>query len=246
MPPTALEPLTLHDRYAFGEARPREEDVLRVMGYSVPQSAPAAVVAAVRERLGGADEALWAIEGGAVLFPAVAVDPEEPVLAVEEVRFAVGRTVAGQLAKAEGVALFVCTAGSGMERRARQLVIEGDPFTGFIADTVASLVVERAADLLEERLREHAGRCGLRLTNRYSPGYCGWQLVEQQKLFSLLPPGFCGVRLSESSLMHPIKSASGIIGLGRHVRRQPYTCHLCDLESCLYRRLQPVASPADC
>ncbi|HVO13436.1 MAG TPA: vitamin B12 dependent-methionine synthase activation domain-containing protein [Vicinamibacteria bacterium] len=240
MPPVALGPLTLHGRYSFAEARPREEDVLRVMGY-VPLAAPAAVVAAVRGRLGGEDEALWAIEGGAVLFPAAAVDAAEPALAVEEVRFEVGRTLAGQLAGAEAVVVFLCTAGPGMERRARQLVAEGDPFTGFIADALASLVVERAADLIEDRVRDHAERCGLHLTNRYSPGYCGWRVEEQQKLFSLLPPGFCGVRLSDSSLMQPIKSVSGIIGLGRTVHRRAYACHLCDLESCLYRRLQPVA-----
>ncbi|MGE5125152.1 MAG: hypothetical protein ACM3PV_02595, partial [Betaproteobacteria bacterium] len=69
---------------------------------------------------------------------------------------------------------------------------------------------------------------------------------EQQKLFRLLPPGFCSVSLTDTSLMRPIKTVSGVIGLGPAVHRSPYTCRMCDLEDCLYRRLHAPPSGAAC
>ena len=69
-----------------------------------------------------------------------------------------------------------------------------------------------------------------------SPGYCGWHVSEQQLLFPLFEGQTCGVRLTDSSLMVPIKSVSGIIGLGKEVRRLDYTCGLCDFKQCYKRR----------
>ncbi len=74
---------------------------------------------------------------------------------------------------------------------------------------------------------------GLHVTNRYSPGYCGWSVAEQGMLFSFLPKNFCDIRLTESSLMIPLKSVSGIIGIGKELRRKGYKCDFCDIANCL-------------
>ena len=232
----------LHLRLAFEDARPPAENVCTVLGYA-PGAAPASVRETVSALL-ACDDGLWSIEGGGAFYPAAAVDLAERRLVVDGVTLDIGRTVAGQLARSEGVFVFLCTAGPGIEERSRRLMAEGDPFTGFIADAIGSLVVERAMDRVQGCLEELVGGRGLRITNRYSPGYCGWQVQEQQKLFRLLPAGFCGVSLTDSSLMRPMKSVSGVIGLGAAVRHSPYTCRLCDLEDCLYRRLQPPVEPA--
>jgi hypothetical protein len=76
---------------------------------------------------------------------------------------------------------------------------------------------------------------GLKITNRYSPGYCGWPVSDQQILFALMGQNICDIRLSESSLMMPVKSVSGIIGAGMHVKSKGYSCAACDTEYCLYR-----------
>ncbi len=239
VPAASGGPEVLHVRLTFEEARPRAQDVCTVLGYS-PGAEPAPVRDAVRELL-ASDDALWSIEGGGVLYPAATVAAADRQLAVGGLALEIGRTVAGQLAHSDAVFVFLCTAGPGIEERSRRLMAEGDPFTGFIADAVGSLVVEAAMERVHERVEALADERGRRATNRYSPGYCGWPLREQQQLFRLLPAGFCGVSLSDSSLMTPIKTVSGLIGLGRDVRRNPYTCRLCDLEDCLYRRLQPTA-----
>ena len=85
---------------------------------------------------------------------------------------------------------------------------------------------------LDEYIRDR----GWRHTNRFSPGYCGWHVSEQKKLFPLFPSAEpCGIRLTDSSLMLPIKSVSGVIGLGDGVRKLEYTCGLCTYDKC-YRR----------
>jgi hypothetical protein len=83
---------------------------------------------------------------------------------------------------------------------------------------------------------------GMKITNRYSPGYCGWDVSEQHKLFRLIPDNFCGIRLTESALMDPVKSNSGIIGIGESVKMNPYTCSLCDLKECAYRKVREKKS----
>jgi hypothetical protein len=35
--------------------------------------------------------------------------------------------------------------------------------------------------------------------------------------------------------MQPVKSVSGIIGIGADVKFNPYTCRICEATHCLYR-----------
>ena len=109
----------------------------------------------------------------------------------------------------------------------------------FIADALGSVIAEKCADQMETALQESIDKLGWKHTNRYSPGYCGWHVSEQQLLFPLFEGHTCGVRLTDSSLMLPIKSVSGIIGIGEKVRKLDYTCGLCDFEKC-YKRSKPL------
>jgi hypothetical protein len=54
---------------------------------------------------------------------------------------------------------------------------------------------------------------------------------DQHDLFSLLPEDFCGIRLTESAMMVPVKSVSGIIGIGPGVERVDYQCKNCQQSS---------------
>ena len=108
----------------------------------------------------------------------------------------------------------------------------------FIADALGSVVAERCADVMEESLQESIDKLGWHHTNRFSPGYCGWHVSQQQLLFPLFGGNTCGVLLTDSSLMVPIKSISGIIGIGKKVRKLDYTCGLCDFTQCYKRKLK--------
>jgi hypothetical protein len=105
----------------------------------------------------------------------------------------------------------------------------------YLVDIAASTVVEEAADLLHTHITFVMHELGLNATNRYSPGYCNWSVAEQNKLFSFFPDEFCGVTLSDSNLMTPIKSISGIIGLGKDVEYKEYLCDHCGIKDCTHR-----------
>jgi hypothetical protein len=165
------------------------------------------------------------------------VDLESDSLILDGVSFSVGRIIARQLHCSQSFAIFVATAGEEFERWAKQLNDEGDMLRTVIADCLGTIVAEKAADAMEVALQQSMDAKGWLHTNRYSPGYCGWHVSEQQRLFSLMPDERpCGVMLTESSLMLPIKSVSGVIGLGPDVRHQDYTCGLCSYADCFRRK----------
>jgi len=157
--------------------------------------------------------------------------------------FATGTTIAHQLRGAEDVAVFVCTAGPGVTEWAKRIA-EEDLMRSYIIDALASCCVERTAEKLEAIVTEAASRAGKQVTKHYSPGHCRWPVSDQYALFSLLPKDFCGVRLTESSLMVPVKSISGIIGIGMNVQKSSiHQCELCEMTTC-FRRKQALRTRA--
>ena len=152
--------------------------------------------------------------------------------------FDMGKIIMNQLRGAEGYALFIATCGEAFERFLQQLKAEGDMVRVFIADAMGSVIAEKCADEMEKNLQLSIDKLGWKHTNRFSPGYCGWHVSQQQLLFPLFNGQTCGVTLTDSSLMLPIKSVSGIIGVGEKVRRLDYTCGLCNFEKCYKRKLK--------
>lgn len=149
---------------------------------------------------------------------------------------AMGRIVTRQLRGSEAYALFVCTAGVKYQDLMERLTEEGDMVRLYIAHSIGSVLAERCADYMEKVLQANIDKLGWHRTNRFSPGYCGWHVSQQQLLFPLLEGHNTGVILTPSSLMMPIKSVSGIIGLGKEVRYNPYTCGFCDKKDCYKKK----------
>ena len=150
--------------------------------------------------------------------------------------FEMGNIILRQLRGSEAFALFICTSGLEFETYQHRLKEQGDMVRVFIADALGSVIAEKCADQMEKALQESIGKLGWKHTNRFSPGYCGWHVSQQQLLFPLFQGHTCGVKLTDSSLMIPIKSVSGIIGLGEKVRKLEYTCGLCDFKQCYKRK----------
>lgn len=140
--------------------------------------------------------------------------------------------------RADSLALFVATLGQRVSARIGELFAANDMAHGFVLDAVASV----AADLLTERL---AGRYRERVSGEgtavlgYSPGYCGWHITAQRKLFARLGPGEIGVSLNDSCLMTPLKSVSGVLVAGAgalHRFRPDFSfCDACATRQCLPR-----------
>ena len=136
------------------------------------------------------------------------------------------------------VALFVATAGPRIEQLASELMEQGDELAALIVNAVGAERAEAAESVVIELLREWAHPEGLAPTLPYSPGYCGMALAEQRKLFSLFGDQTVGVTLTEDCLMRPLKSVSGLIGLGPadEVEAHGSPCDRCELYSCAMRR----------
>lgn len=162
--------------------------------------------------------------------------PKMSFTVVPEIDFDYGKIIERQLRGSVAYALFVCTAGVEYQEFMERLTKEGDMMRLFIANATGSVLAERCADYMETILQGTIDKLGWHRTNRFSPGYCGWHVREQQRLFPLMKGHHTGVTLTPSSLMIPIKSVSGIIGLGPDVRYLAYTCGLCDYKDCYKRK----------
>ena len=150
--------------------------------------------------------------------------------------FDIGKIITQQLRGSEAYACFIATSGDAFEAFRHRLTEDGDMVRVFIADALGTVIAEKCADEMEKNLQTSIDKLGWKHTNRFSPGYCGWHVSQQQLLFPLFKGETCGVRLTESSLMVPIKSVSGIIGVGKEVRKLDYTCGLCQFEKCFKRK----------
>jgi hypothetical protein len=172
------------------------------------------------------------------VFNDVELDDMTKYLRIKNTYFHIKNIVFSQLRKTDSVAIFLCTAGAEIGIRSKEAMQKRDFLTGYIYDIVGSEIVEAAADIMQEELEKSMLDSGMKITNRYSPGYCSWDVSEQHKLFDLIPENFCSINLTQSALMDPVKSISGIIGIGKMVKYNQYTCGMCDSVDCIYRRVK--------
>jgi len=158
----------------------------------------------------------------------------ETVCLDEGSRLQVGAILSSLMQGSECFAIFVATAGNSFQSYQDKLKSEDDMLKSYIADTIGSCIVEAAGDYMESMLEREIA--GLRHTHRFSPGYCGWHLSGQKEIFRLLDGNPCDITLSDVCLMKPIKSISGIIGIGSDVNEKTYGCHYCELKTCYKRK----------
>ncbi|GAB4126878.1 MAG: vitamin B12 dependent-methionine synthase activation domain-containing protein [Ignavibacteriales bacterium] len=177
------------------------------------------------------------ISCGFKIFNHEKVEIKRDSIVIDSQRFDIKKIIGLHLRNAEQIAVFAATIGIGFDRLIATYK-EKDLLDTFLIDTIGSELVEMVGDYLEEKLKEIVG--DKNISNRLSPGYCGWNISEQQKLFSLLSENYCGISLNQSSLMSPVKSISGIIGIGKNLVKQDYQCKICDLEHCYKRNRNKV------
>jgi hypothetical protein len=210
-----------------------------LLGYpegNLPEPIPEVISSIMEEAPEHAD-----IQGGYLIMDKFEIH-DEYRMQVDGLEFLPTKAIAHQVRSAEKLTFFMITAGEGITTWSQRELTEGDPMAGYIIDLIGSEIVVAALDRMQDDLAGKMGKDGFKITNRYSPGDCGWPVTDQQKLFSLFPENFCGITLSESSLMHPIKSISGIIGIGKEVKKTAYACDLCEMETCVYRYRKNIRS----
>lgn len=202
------------------------EELFAEMGYgqTPPEETMAAMTISMLEQVTswGIARCSFALFDGAIMGDTVVLDCGESIT--------VGATIASLLKGSERFAIFAATAGAAFEQYQEQLKAEGDILKCFIADVIGTCIAEKTGDHLEHLLKKELS--GQKHTHRLSPGYCGWHLESQKTLFRLMGQNPCEIRLSDVCLMEPIKSISGIIGIGHIVDEKKYGCQYCELKTC--------------
>jgi hypothetical protein len=188
----------------------------------------------------------WIEEGGRVatpravfvVLPVAAIDSRRLQLQTQDGMAAFHGAVGEFLGPSRMAAAFIATAGPDVERLASRLMREHDDLAAMIVNAVGAERAESAESAVVQRLREQAGPHGFAPTLPYSPGYCGMALTEQRKLFALFGAETAGVTLTEDCLMRPLKSISGLIGLGPvdEIEVHGSPCDRCELYHCAMRR----------
>ncbi|MCP4660472.1 MAG: hypothetical protein GY856_34150 [bacterium] len=120
--------------------------------------------------------------------------------------------------RADRLALFAVTLGETLCREISGLVDGGKLALGYLLDAVASEAAENAATLAARHYlaaQTDAGTASPAIgILPYSPGYCGWHVSGQRRLFERLHPEEIGISLNPSCLMSPLKSISGVLVVG--------------------------------
>ena len=228
--------MTKEFQFDFEELSVCTNEIVELMGFEkgeIPDPFPELINAGLEK----APE-FTKIKGGYKIFQPVVVESQNRKIQIESQTFSPAKVVTTQLKNATSAALFACTAGSNISIHSQRLAAEGDTLLSYVFDIIGSLTVDKAMDRIEEDMKKEMGESGLNISDRFSPGYCDWSVADQQKLFALLPPNFCGITLSESSLMNPIKSVSGIIGIGRQIKQMGYQCNWCNDVNCIYGKMR--------
>ena len=138
------------------------------------------------------------------------------------------RALRKNLQKAERVFAYVATCGRELDQVP---IADGDYLKQFWLDTIKAAALGESLRHLNERMdRRH----GLGKTSAMHPGSgdaAVWPIEQQRQLFSLLGDvtGLIGVELTDSFLMVPNKSVSGI----RFPTEIDFrSCQLCHREKC--------------
>lgn len=107
---------------------------------------------------------------------------------------------------------------------------DDDIMLSFFADAWGSAYAECADSYFIEKLAEEFHQKQVYVTNSHNPGQHLFPLENQKIIFELLQPDNIGLTLTDSCLMMPSKSISGIIGLSNIPQDiSKVSCDYCNL-----------------
>jgi len=148
------------------------------------------------------------------------------------------RIIAKLLERCSQVAIFLVTIGKYLEETSFQLAKDGRVLQATVLDAIGSVAVEKVAGFVHAKIGEIVKTEGHVTSRRFSPGYCDWNIGQQQMLFYALTGNAIGIRLTGECLMIPQKSISGVIGIGpSNADVENYDpCKTCRKKDCPGRR----------
>jgi hypothetical protein len=212
----------------------KKENICAAMGYrknNVPDYIAGEIDAVFRE-INEIDD----VRGGFRILFKHPLTVMENGFSIDNVFFSTGAVIASNIKGSEYIAFFLATAGNTISEKMQESNLSRHYMKAYVYDIVGSEIAECACDVIQSLIETEAKTLGLSITHRYSPGYCGWDVGEQFTLFSFLPEDFCGITLTKSALMVPVKSVSGIVGIGEKAAKRNSGCAICNMTTCYKRQ----------
>ncbi len=222
--------------FTFEELKILPSEVEWRLGFrpgTAPEPFPRTIESALEEGF-----SLFNARGGYRVITPVKFSVSGKQFEVENKLFSPGDIVFDRICKSEAMAFFTATAGANVTGRCRELTHCGEIVLSYVLDLLGSAVAEKAVEKLLDHLEKSAAALGWGMSESYTPGFCHWSVAEQQMLFSLLPQDFCGISLTPDSLMIPVKSISGIAGIGPGLDRDGSQCKRCNDRNCYFGKLR--------
>jgi hypothetical protein len=140
----------------------------------------------------------------------------------------------------EEVICFIATLGNRIDNKIKNLMNETRLSEAYVLDAMGSIAVENMVERFHKRESEKYEMESKAVTIPFSPGYCDWPLKDQKKVFNLFDSFQLNVVLSESCLMNPRKSISGVFGVTPLHLSIPFhrynPCMECSKKNCIARR----------
>ena len=165
------------------------------------------------------------------IFP---VKVNEEYFTVKDVKFRINKEVYGILKNSKKLAVFACSVSQELNEVLKEY--DDDFVEHYINDVIGTLIIEKTGKYLYDFIKKE--QFELKATNSLSPGNCGWQLESQKELFKLFPDNYLGIKLTESGMMIPLKSLSGVVGFGESVVFKHTDCRSCKSQNCMYRKVE--------
>jgi hypothetical protein len=157
------------------------------------------------------------------------------------------------MAAARFALISVGTIGDDLDRAVADLNAKGDLLGAYLLDSAGVVALAEVGRAVREKAEAEAARLAWGVSPSLGPGtLAGWPLAGQRDLWAYLDNGSgpgaaaIGVALSESGVLKPHKSATGLIGLGGgyRSRRVGSVCGFCQLRHTCWRRRRNGAEPA--
>lgn len=136
----------------------------------------------------------------------------------------------------EEIIVMCCTIGPALESKVKELNKKGDIIRSFLLDMYGATAVGALLQNLYQQISENYKGYGI--TVHMEPGQLDWNISEQQIVFKLIFPETIGVSLNDNYMMTPLKSTTGVFGVGdpEKVKRGGFACEVCPRrDNCTFR-----------
>lgn len=212
-------------------------NVLKYMGYKNPEDVSSAVEADVDAQI----EAVQGLLEPALIYEEypIKVDEDWQKVYISDGKAWESRFVSTYMKGCDTMIVLVSTIGPKLPEEINKAFAQWDYLRAMALDSIADNAIDNMNKQFWVKLVNRVKKEGKGITGMLSPGHSDWNIEQQKLLFELVDASAIGVSLTDSCLMMPIKSISGIYGIGKDIpiSKSSHNCDMCPIKGCFMREV---------